>query len=387
MNPAYWKRQLRETVYFAAGLDQFAKESPGIFIKIGPGGDFGPTLKQHQNQSSRHLVISTIRYPQQVVSDTYHLLHKIGLLWLHGCEIHWERLYEEGMPKRISLPAYPFERRKYDIKQLLPTAAKQPLKQRCEPAKLSGKKADIADWFYIPIWKPTVPYLNNIEPTSFNFASSRIKWLIFVDEWGLGEQLAEKLRPGHDIVIVKEGAGFTKIHDWEYIINPGEENGYFVLMDHLLSIDYKADNIVHCWNVGHNNGTDADQLKRSMGRAFYSLLFLARALGRKLSGHKVKILVISNNMQALPGDTLIYPEKALILGPVGSISVEYPDIMCYSIDIGIPFVIPPSIPPALFECRINFDPFNEISSWTFVPVDCEFLKPSPISTPSSAGSG
>ncbi|ACU62721.1 SDR family NAD(P)-dependent oxidoreductase [Chitinophaga pinensis] len=45
-------------------------------------------------------------------------LDKLAELWTGGLEIDWSLLYEEGMPRRISLPVYPFARERYWFPEL-----------------------------------------------------------------------------------------------------------------------------------------------------------------------------------------------------------------------------------------------------------------------------
>ncbi|MCG8338636.1 MAG: condensation domain-containing protein, partial [Proteobacteria bacterium] len=40
-------------------------------------------------------------------------LNKVAELWVQGCEMEWELLYEEERPLRMSLPTYPFTRERY----------------------------------------------------------------------------------------------------------------------------------------------------------------------------------------------------------------------------------------------------------------------------------
>ena len=50
-------------------------------------------------------------------------LEKIARLWVLGADVDWKLLYPAAVPKRISLPTYPFERKRYWISEL---SQKQP---------------------------------------------------------------------------------------------------------------------------------------------------------------------------------------------------------------------------------------------------------------------
>ncbi|MED1738767.1 SDR family NAD(P)-dependent oxidoreductase [Bacillus swezeyi] len=76
-------------------------------------------------------------------------------LWVKGLNIDWNMLYQNGKPRRISLPAYPFARDRYWIEETVmkadekrpvkPAVAAQPVIQEpFIPEKVSGKPANIS---------------------------------------------------------------------------------------------------------------------------------------------------------------------------------------------------------------------------------------------------
>ena len=69
---------------------------------------------------------------------------------------------------------------------------------------------------------------------------------------------------------------------------------------------------------------------------FYSLLFLAQALGKQNVMTPLLMGVVSNQLQEVTGDEPLCPEKATLLGPCKVIPQEYPNISCLSIDIVLP---------------------------------------------------
>ncbi len=96
--------------------------------------------------------------------------------------------------------------------------------------------------------------------------------------------------------------------------------------------------IVHLWNVTTRTETgikmvDIEAVDKAQYLGFYSLLFLAQAIGEQGISDDIQLAVISNHMQAVAGETVLFPEKATVLGPVKVIGQEYPNIHCRSIDI------------------------------------------------------
>jgi len=68
---------------------------------------------------------------------------------------------------------------------------------------------------------------------------------------------------------------------------------------------------------------------------FNSLVYLTKAIGRQALDKRIQLTVVSSHMQGVYGSDLLYPEKALLLGPVRTIPREYPGITCRSIDFAL----------------------------------------------------
>lgn len=203
-----------------------------------------------------------------------------------------------------------------------------------------GKKPDIADWFYIPSWKRSMP------PQSFKSAQSEC-WLVFVDECGLGDKIVNRLElEGQDVVTVRmkeqRGSGSTsstsKFAQHVYTIDPQQRDDYKNLFQELHILNLNPTKILHLWSVTPNRDTESSLklANKSQDLGFYSLLFLAQAIGEQNLADLLEIGIASNNMQELTGEELLCPEKALVLGPCKVIPMEYPNINCRSIDVVLP---------------------------------------------------
>jgi acyl transferase domain-containing protein len=115
VNPHYWGEHLCSTVRFSDGLKELLKEEDAIFVEIGPGRILGMMVRVHPDKKSGHIILNTVKHPQEKISDDYFLLDKVGQLWLHGQGIDWAGFYGKEKRSRISLPGYPFEGKRYWI--------------------------------------------------------------------------------------------------------------------------------------------------------------------------------------------------------------------------------------------------------------------------------
>jgi NAD(P)-dependent dehydrogenase (short-subunit alcohol dehydrogenase family)/acyl carrier protein len=258
------------------------------------------------------------------------LIEKIGYLWLYGAEIDWDEFYRGEKRRRISLPTYPFERQHYWIEEESTRIDSETL----PPKSAHLKKKNIEDWFYIPTWKPSV-----LASTDENGSRTLSTWLVFVNENHWCDLLVRNLvKEDHEVMVVRSGAKFSKKNDHSYTIHPQKREDYDTLMQHLFSTGKKPKKIVHMWNITDDSQTqkNIETINEAQHLGFYSLLYLAGALGKQDLEMGCQITVITNNMQEIAGDRELHPEKATLLGPVRVIPHEYSNIDCHSIDIVIP---------------------------------------------------
>lgn len=106
LDPAYWARHARETVRFAPAFAELAREGDFVFVECGPGH----TLSQLARQHGPRVVVGSIR---EGSDESASLLGALAQLWTHGAPVKWEALQHADRPHKVSLPSYPFERKRY----------------------------------------------------------------------------------------------------------------------------------------------------------------------------------------------------------------------------------------------------------------------------------
>ena len=329
-NPNYWGQHLRQTVKFSSGISQLLEQFEGIFLEVGPGRTLSTLTTQHLKPEAKQLVLTSLRHVKEQQSDVSFLLQTLGRLWLSGVEIDWSGFYAHERRHRLPLPTYPFERQRYWIEP-----RKQGIDNRATPVSL-GKKPDIADWFYIPFWKPSLP---PVRLQQQELAEQKSCTLVFLDECRLGPNLVKQLeQQNQDVITVKVGEKFTKLTESQYTLNPQQPNDYDALIKELLTQQQLPKTIVHLWSVTPvgDKELELEEVDKAQATGFYSLLFLAQALVRKETTDDFQITVISNNLQPVTGTEALCPEKATLLGPIKVISQEYSNIRCRSIDVILP---------------------------------------------------
>ena len=327
-DPNYWATHLRQPVRFSEGVTELFKQPKRIFLEVGSGRTLSTFTKQHQQEEL--IALTSLRHPQEQQSDVAFLLNTLGRLWLFGVQIDWSSFYTHERRHRIPLPTYPFERQRYWIETNpetnLATVSQKPL----------HKKQNIADWFYVPSWKHCSLPVQARDVTSTDQKSC---WLVFIDDVGVGSQIAKQLeQQGHDVITVTVGEQFTKQSDRLYAINPQASNDYDALLKELSTLDLNPNAIAHFWSLTPNKGKESPHqfFDECQNLGFYSLLFLVQALGKQEITDSLQILAVTNNVQEVNGDEKLCPEKTTVLGICKVIPQEYSNITCRSIDIVIP---------------------------------------------------
>ncbi|MCP5053662.1 MAG: amino acid adenylation domain-containing protein, partial [bacterium] len=326
VSPAYWARHLGETVQFADGINQLLKEQDALFIEIGPGRNLFTLMSRYITPDSNQSVINLIRPPAKEVSDIYYLLNKIGQLWLYGQKIHWTQCYSDENRGRVPLPSYPFERHPFwiDDSQLPRFDQQGIVLPDSTGIPSTARKPDIADWFYLPLWKRSpLPPGSNLQTGQ----TGQPHWLIFSANGRLSSRLIEELKQtngtGGTVTIITPGPEFCNVNPGEYNLDPHSGDDYQRLFGELEQSGNI--NILYLWSIDIDEDDGAGNLNR-----------LAKAAAGVQHDCRFQIFVITNNIREVTGDETLDPVKAVILGTAKVIPYEYPGLSCHTIDIILP---------------------------------------------------
>jgi NAD(P)-dependent dehydrogenase (short-subunit alcohol dehydrogenase family) len=303
-------------------------------------------LNQHPDKKSHHQVLNLVRHQKEEVSDVYYMLAQMGRLWLQGVPFDNRGFYLDQMPRRIPLPTYPFERDYYKPpKNILKSAVG-------EVSKKTGlkKNPNIDDWFYVPLWERR-PLIKNFlrmfhgqgrflqkEPLA---AGGKKSILVFIDN-SLGTQLVERWEQiGYEVITVTKGTSFEKVKESLFVINPENGQDYDTLVKHLSSQlkDKFPRQLVHLWGADDpdvDGVVEIDTVDNHLSTGFYSLIYLAKAVGNLDITGDIYIDVVTSGVHEVTGQERLYPGKAAVLGPLKVIPQEYPHINCRNIDITWP---------------------------------------------------
>ncbi|MEG8024542.1 SDR family oxidoreductase [Sphingomonas aurantiaca] len=143
---------------------------------------------------------------------------------------------------------------------------------------------------------------------------------------------------GDAVVMAHAGRSFARLNDDEYRIRCDVPEDYARLIASLATDGKLPDLIYHLWSV---TGAQAERdpmksVDTTLALGFYSLLYLAQAIGADDASHAIDLVVVSDGMQRVCDEQAPSPTKATLLGPCRVIPRELPNIRARSVDVCLP---------------------------------------------------
>jgi len=331
-DPEHWVRHMCGTVRFADGVGELWREPGRLLLEAGPGPSLGSLALQHPAtaRASRPVALASLRHEHDRQDDQAYLLGVLGQLWLAGADIPPADLFRDERRRRLPLPTYPFERRRYFIES--PSA--QPGAGRAAAsggAARQGRITDPAGWFYVPTWKlSTAPAASRPRRDD----DGRERWLVLADGHGLGERLVERLeRQGHAVAMAVAGAELARLGDGRWSLDPCRDEDYEAL---FAETGGAPDAIAHLWSLDtEERPPGVESFRRAQEAGFHSLLALGRALGRRSPALPVELSIVTNGLCAVERNDPLQPEKATLLGPARVLPQEIPGLACRAVDVDL----------------------------------------------------
>ncbi len=109
-DPAYWVRHLRATVRFHDGMRRIASDYPNaVLLEVGPGTTLARLARLTIPAGSERPILASLATPD---IEENGVMTALGALWVAGVPIDWSR-GGKRRGRRIVLPTYPFERKRY----------------------------------------------------------------------------------------------------------------------------------------------------------------------------------------------------------------------------------------------------------------------------------
>lgn len=137
--PIYWASQLRNTVRFMDAIGELARVPERIFLEVGPGETLVQMIRQTVGSGSgTPFVLSSLGTSRdQERNEGRSMVSALGSLWTAGANPDWPAFHAGFSRRRVLLPTYPFERKRYWVEPPSASTQDSPQKHNSGSAVLS----------------------------------------------------------------------------------------------------------------------------------------------------------------------------------------------------------------------------------------------------------
>ena len=316
----YWVQHLRAPVRFADGLACILRDPDRVLLEVGPGQVL-TGLARDAARAAGATAIASLRHPRDAQADQAALLSALARLWVAGAHANWTSFYAGERRRRVKLPTYPFEREYYSL-------LRAHAREGTQVAATREERRRMPDWLYVPAWARTPRPLTSVSALAGTV-------LLFVDGSATGEALDEILgRRGASVIRVRPGSAFARVGP-DYAIDPRQPDDYVAVWDDLVANGCLPRRVVHLWQADEtaDDRLSTARFDAAQDRGFYSLVWLARAIGRTSLAEPLELVAVTNGVCDVTGLEPLHPERATVHGVCKVIPHEYPGLRCRTIDI------------------------------------------------------
>ncbi len=106
----YWVEHVRKPVRFADGIRWLGAHGVSSFLELGPDGVLSAMSRECLNEQSPVVALPLLRGER---AEAQAALNALAEIWVTGTAVDWAALFEGSTAKRVSLPTYAFQRKRY----------------------------------------------------------------------------------------------------------------------------------------------------------------------------------------------------------------------------------------------------------------------------------
>jgi acyl transferase domain-containing protein/thioesterase domain-containing protein len=321
-DPRYWTRHLRSTVRFGDGITTLLDEPSRVLLEIGPGNTLCSLARMHLRAGGAQVAVPSLRAARDGQPDSLSLFNGLARLWAAGVTVDWQCFHSNEKRRRISLPTYPFERKRYWIDPVRSSGKKR------SPGRLA-KNPDVSGWFYLPTWKRSAKPI---------VSAAQGAWVVFAGKTSLDAALVAQLRTAdRHVVVVRPANKFAKVAATEYSVNPEQPLDYDALISALLQSGKMPRLALHLWSLSAPaSGEPEKRFRAAQVLGYSSILNFAKAFTKHAGESDLRLLAVSRNAYDVTGEHEVNPEHAILLGPCEVIPQEFPHVSCSHVDVAVP---------------------------------------------------
>ncbi|MFB0633034.1 alpha/beta fold hydrolase, partial [Streptomyces sp. AB3(2024)] len=112
---SYWAEHVRSAVRFSDDVTLLLRDEPeALLLEVGPGGAAAALVSGHEVAQDR-IVVASMRHVRDPRGDVRLTREAMARLWVNGVPIDWAALHTNRSPRRVPLPTYAFDTKRYWI--------------------------------------------------------------------------------------------------------------------------------------------------------------------------------------------------------------------------------------------------------------------------------
>ncbi|MGQ5261319.1 type I polyketide synthase [Micromonospora sp. ZYX-F-536] len=318
-DPAYWAGHLRRPVRFGDCVATLLATGTWQLVECGPGRQLANLARMQVAKGTpeqRPLTpLGSLPAAGESTGDLATLLGTAGALWCAGLPV---RVDADPTARRVPLPTYPFERRRYwiDPDPVQPATA----------AEVESGPRPLSEWFAVPVWRQAA----SLPP------AGPLGRCLVLTAGPRGDALVAGLRSaGAEPVPVRPGDSFAAA-DGGYRLRPGVRADHDALAAALTADGVPPTRLVHAFTLdGAPTGTDIAATWAAQELGFFSALHLVQSFaGAGLTGEEgdLALDLVTAGTADVRGDDLRRPEHATLAGLARVLPAELPGLTVRLVD-------------------------------------------------------
>lgn len=307
VSPDYYARHLRRSVRFGPGVQLLGSDPALFLLEVGPGTVLS-SLAQVALPASRNRIASSLGHPGEQKSDEVAILEAGGRMWAAGVTIDRAGMTAQdgGQPRRVPLPAYPFDRERHWV---------DPVATEAAGGQAQGVAAGRAQnpFISVPGWSTaaTVPERQVAG-----------RWLAFVDSPEMSGALSQRMmQAGADeAVMILHGASLEVGSPAR--VRPGNAQD---ILDVISAGDAPVAGVVMAWGL--------DRRTVSGRGCFDTMAALGQVAQSASLDAPVPVICLTSGACSVLGEPVANPDGVLVQGPMLALASEEPRLSFRHVDL------------------------------------------------------
>ena len=280
-------RYLRDAVRFQDSATLLLNDPEHVFLEVGPGNALATLVRRNAAEGTFPAILSTLPAPRDAQQDALtHATDAFAKLWLAGAKSTAGRAYKGEARRRIPLPAYPFQRERYDLLKGPPPAL--PRAAAARTVTTQGVELTVPSWPRTRA-SPQVPSLTGQ------------RWLVLEADTPVASRVSERLRQaGADVVSLVAGQGASDPVTKRFAVDPSSPDAVSEHLERLRGEEWTPAHVAYLWPLVK----EPRDLESGLATSFHGLLSLARAVGPGAAKTPVTLDVVTT---VIAGAGLVLP--------------------------------------------------------------------------------